>query len=97
MRLRYSRRAISDLRSIADYVRERSPAGSRVLREHLRRMIGQLADYPQLGMPTAKATLRRLVISRYPYVVFYQVTDDTIIVHHIRHVARKPIDPADLP
>ena len=96
MRLRYSGRAIDDLRSIAAYVREHNPGSAKRVRSHIRRTIDQLADFPHLGTPTARIAIRRLVISRYPYVVFYQVTDNNVIIHHIRHMARKPVDPADL-
>jgi toxin ParE1/3/4 len=35
-----------------------------------------------------------LVITPYPYLVLYEPTDDEIIVHAIRHGARKPLSPS---
>jgi hypothetical protein len=34
-------------------------------------------------------------IVRYPYLVFYEVLDREIVIHHIRHARRKPLDPGD--
>lgn len=30
----------------------------------------------------------------YPYLIFYEATDGEIIVHHVRHSARRPIGTA---
>jgi plasmid stabilization system protein ParE len=35
-------------------------------------------------------------IGRYPYLVFYTLGDDEIVILHVRHGARKPIDPGRL-
>ena len=32
-------------------------------------------------------------IVRYPYLVFYEVSESEIVVHHIRHGRRRPADP----
>jgi plasmid stabilization system protein ParE len=32
-----------------------------------------------------------LVVTPHPYLVFYEVGDDQIIIHNIRHSARHPL------
>ena len=33
-------------------------------------------------------------VVRYPYLVFYEVINNEVIIHHIRHGRRRPIDPS---
>jgi plasmid stabilization system protein ParE len=40
--------------------------------------------------------VRVLPVGRYPYLVFYTLRDDEIVILHIRHGARAPIDPSEL-
>jgi plasmid stabilization system protein ParE len=43
-----------------------------------------------IGARTDDSAIRRLVATPYPYVVFYEIADDEIIVHAVRHAARDP-------
>jgi toxin ParE1/3/4 len=31
-----------------------------------------------------------MIVSPYPYLIFYQATEDEIVVHGVRHSARRP-------
>jgi len=37
-----------------------------------------------------------LPVLRYPYLIFYTVTNEAVVVLHIRHAARAPADPQSL-
>jgi plasmid stabilization system protein ParE len=37
-----------------------------------------------------------LALTRYPYLVFYAVVADDVVILHVRHGAREPIDPSTL-
>ena len=43
------------------------------------------------GQATERFGQRRLIVSPYPYVVFYRVRDDEVIIQRIRHTARRPL------
>jgi hypothetical protein len=45
------------------------------------RLSNLLLQYPHAGQLTSKSRLRRVVASPYPYLIFYQVTGDEIIIH----------------
>jgi plasmid stabilization system protein ParE len=32
----------------------------------------------------------RIIASPYPYLIFYQATEDEIVIHGVRHGARRP-------
>lgn len=93
MKVRYSRRALADLEEIADYIRARSPKSALSVERRIRRDIDLLASFPRLGRPTDDPEVRVLPVVKYPYLVYYEITGQVIVVHHIRHGARKPYDP----
>ena len=33
---------------------------------------------------------------RYPYVILYRIAEDELLILHIRHTSRRPIDPAEV-
>ena len=93
MRLRYTRPALSDLASILDYIEERSPQGAAHTQARIQAVIGLLPRYPLIGAPTDDPTIRRVIATPYPYVILYEVGDDEVIVHTVRHSARRPAEP----
>ena len=95
MKVRYSRRALADLVHIADYVREHNPRAAVALEKRIRSSIEQLQTFPLIGRPTDDPDIRMFPIVRYPYLVFYEVMEQEILIHHIRHARREPLDPDD--
>jgi plasmid stabilization system protein ParE len=53
-------------------------------------MIDLLAEHPFSGQITSEQRLRRLVITPYPYLVFYEATEEQVVVIGVRHAARDP-------
>ena len=97
MKVRYSPRAVADLGTIADYLTKRSPQGARAVERAIRTTVALIADFPGCGPAVEqRPNVRVLPVTRYPYLVFYTVADNAVVVLHIRHAARKPIDPAAL-
>jgi toxin ParE1/3/4 len=88
--IRFDERALADLADIRDYLVERSPVGAERVRLHLVETIDRLADFPFLGRPTDEPGVRVLVL------VFYAVMADDVVILHVRHGAREPIDPSTL-
>jgi toxin ParE1/3/4 len=94
--IRFDARALADLAEIRDYLGERSPSGAERVRLHLVETIDRLSDFPFLGRATDEPGVRVLVLTRYPYLVFYAVLADDVVILHVRHGAREPIDPSML-
>ncbi|MBP2547692.1 addiction module RelE/StbE family toxin [Neorhizobium galegae] len=91
MKLLYTRPALHDLKEIASYLDPRSPQGSRRVRQRIKTLIEQLPQQAFLGKRTEDPSIRRVVAAPYPYLIFYEVTGDSIIIHAIRHGARDPL------
>ena len=95
MRLRYTAPALADLSSILAFIAERSPRGATRVQARIKAIAGVLLEYPRIGTPTDDPAIRRLVISPYPYLIFYENNDGEIIIHAIRtQHATRLISPA---
>ena len=92
MKLRYTRPALADLAEILDYVSARSPTGAAHVHSRIKAITELLLTYPRIGSPTDDPTIRRMTTPPFPYLVFYEATDDEIIIHTVRHGAREPSD-----
>ena len=90
MRLRYTISAARDLERILDSIERDSPQGAMRVKQRLHSVIALLQQYPNAGRLTTKGRLRRVVAYPYPYLVYYLATDDEIVIHGVRHGARKP-------
>ena len=97
MRAVYSPRAILDLVEISNYLTARSPTGARVIERRIRRVVGLLAEFPGAGRALdQRPQVRVMPLGRHPYLIFYSVLADEVVVLHIRHAARRPVDPSNL-
>jgi toxin ParE1/3/4 len=92
MRLRYTLPALADLAAILDYIADRSPQGAARIHSRIRAVTDLLLRYPQAGAVTDDPTIRRLTTTPYPYLIFYETSDEEIIIHAVRHGARDPSD-----
>jgi plasmid stabilization system protein ParE len=90
LRLRYTVRAATELDRILDFVAEQSPQGAQHVRARIRTVIDMLTDYPDAGRSTSRG-LRRVVAHPYPYLIYYRATANEIVIHGVRHSARKPL------
>src|SRR5258708_19716586 len=80
----------SDFGEVLDYIEKESPQSARKVHARIQRLINLTLDHPQVGARTGSKRLRRLVASPYPYLIFYEVGDDEIVIHGVRHSARRP-------
>jgi toxin ParE1/3/4 len=90
VRIRYTLPALADLNAILDYTSDASPRGSERVKKRIHGIIDLLLDYPRIGATTDDPSIRRLGTPPYPYLIFYEIADDDIIIHAIRHAARDP-------
>ncbi|MDP3646129.1 MAG: type II toxin-antitoxin system RelE/ParE family toxin [bacterium] len=90
MRVRYSPRSIQDLDDIRDYISKDNPDAAWIVASFIRRSIRFLEEWPYHGRATEKENVRRLVVTNYPYVVYYSIQgDENLIILSVRHVAQE--------
>jgi plasmid stabilization system protein ParE len=57
--------------------------------DELDRSLRLIATFPQL-QPLVDKNVRRCLVNRFPYGIFFGLTDDKIIVVAVAHLKRKP-------
>jgi len=90
VRLRYTQPALADLQGILEYIAAHSSHGARRVQARIKTLIELLVSHPNIGRRTSDPTIRRVTVTPYPYLVFYEATETEVIIHAIRHAARNP-------
>ena len=90
MRLRVTKRAATQIEKALDCIEAESPQGANHVRERIQTLFRLLTQHPYAGQATDLPGVRRLTLSPYPYLIFYRVTDDEVIVQRMRHTSRRP-------
>ena len=90
MRLRYTLPALADLSAILDYIAAHSPRGARQVQSRIKVLTDLLLLHPHIGRRTSDPAIRRMPMTPYPYLLFYEATETEIIIHAVRHAARDP-------
>jgi len=85
MRVRYSRRALSQLASLYEYLHERNRVAANDVRGSIRSTIGRLAKMSLLGKMTDERAVRVIVDPEYGYRVLYTVAARSVFVIRILH------------
>ncbi len=90
MRIEWSDHAVSDLKTISDYIEhDRSlDAANRVTRAIYEAIQG-LGGMPRLGRPGRIVSTRELPIPRLPYLAVYEIRDDRVMILDIVHGAQR--------
>jgi len=88
MRIRYAPRAIKNLNQIREYISKDNPEAAWVVASFVRRAINTLKLWPYQGRATERENVRRLVVTNYPYVVYYTVRKESVIVLNVLHTSR---------
>jgi toxin ParE1/3/4 len=92
VKVRFTRRALKQLSAVFDYIERQSPRGAENVKHRIHAVIEVLAEHPRSGRATNKVGYRRAVAHPYPYVIFYQPEDAEIVIHGVRHAARRSRD-----
>jgi hypothetical protein len=59
-------------------------------------VIGLVAHFPGSGRRLEqRPSVSVIPLGNYPYLIFYTTSGGELVVLHIRHSARKPIDPTE--
>jgi toxin ParE1/3/4 len=91
MKLRFTPQAAQDLAAIADYIRAHDSVAAQRVRAAILHSLQNLILFPQVGRAQTVEGVRKVVIRKYPYLVYYTVdeADEEIIILTIQHPARE--------
>ena len=87
LELKWSRRALSDLARILDYITQDKPDAARQLAADMRAKAEHLRVHPYLGRESAPS-VRELVLHRH-YLLTYRIKPGRVEILQVWHVAQK--------
>ncbi|CAM4365442.1 type II toxin-antitoxin system RelE/ParE family toxin [Paenibacillus alkaliterrae] len=92
-KIKYSQAAVDDMDEIFSFISQDNVSVAENILEKLDHYIAGLADFPSMGsvLSDEEYTLiqrgyRFIVVN--PYLVFYRIIDDKVIIHRILHGRR---------
>jgi plasmid stabilization system protein ParE len=94
MKVRFTPRAFADLDVIRTYIAQFIPAAAGQVVSLIEAIYKCLGDFPELGQ-RADELDARIAFSPRPYRIYYRVAGDVVILH-IRHAARRPLEPGEV-
>lgn len=85
MRLVWDDRALDDLTAIAEYIAADSPRAAHRVVDYVRSAARLLETSPELGMPSPESGLREFILTRYPYLLVYEMIDNEVRILAVFH------------
>jgi toxin ParE1/3/4 len=76
VKLRFTPRATGDLSAIAEYLHAHDPSAALAVRDTILRSLQNLTLFPEIGRRQNVEGVRKLVTSRYRYLVYYMIDED---------------------
>jgi len=88
MKVIWTEGAVDDLTVIVDHISQDSPDAARDVARAIFHGVASLASFPHLGRKRTKDSFRELVFATVSYIAVYEVLEERIFVHGIRHTSR---------
>jgi toxin ParE1/3/4 len=89
MKVRFTDTAIAELDDIFRYLSARNPNAATAVAKRVKDVAAMLAEYPLSGREVDESGVRMASLVRYPFLVFYAVTGDELVILNVRHAARQ--------
>ena len=91
LRVRVSARAAKQIAAAAEWWAQNRPSAPGAIRNDIGQSFALLAEQPGIGMQyrgTRLPSVRRLLVGRIRYFIYYRVTPDTVDVLAVWHTSR---------
>jgi toxin ParE1/3/4 len=89
MRLVWTTAAVVDLEQISEYLFEKNSELAAATIQHILQIISELKLFPRLGRLGRKEGTRELVLTQLPYLVVYELANQSFRVLRVLHGARR--------
>ncbi len=87
MSVRYTRTALREIEEVLGYLASHNPAAADAAAARIEQVIAWIDQFPRIGH-AIENDVRMLPLGRYPFLIFYTVERDGVIVRNLRHHAR---------
>ena len=89
MTLKISQLAFFEIEDAKEYYNLQNPTLGDTFKNDVKKTIENIKNFPNL-YPNITNDLKRTVLHRFPYSIFYAITDNTILILSVAHQHRKP-------
>jgi addiction module RelE/StbE family toxin len=89
MKVRYTVPAQADLDEIYTYISQHNPHAAERIKRQIKMDADILGELPFIARETEYSGTRVRKVRRYPYLIFYSVSEDEVRILHVRHGARR--------
>jgi toxin ParE1/3/4 len=89
MQIEWDPSAVRDLEEIRAFIAADKPSAAVRVAERIKSAIGRLSEFPLMGRQTQQPGIRILTIPGTPYLVYYQVPPDRVVIVAVFHGARR--------
>lgn len=89
MRVRYTRTALEEIEGIFSYIAKDNPQAAAEVVAVFEKAVTRLANYPQSAVETDIAGVRAVLALPHPYLIFYSIESETLVIRNVRHAARR--------
>jgi len=86
-------RAGRDLRAIAAHINHNNPLAAQAIIASIVASIEILSEQPLLGRKVNAQGVRRILVPRTPYIAYYRIAGEEVMILHVRDGRRKPFAP----
>jgi plasmid stabilization system protein ParE len=88
MKVRYTDTASADLEDILSYLIERNPRAAATVGKAVETAVARIATFPESAQATDEPTVRMAPAGRFPYLIFYAITEAEVQIIRVLHGAR---------
>jgi toxin ParE1/3/4 len=87
MKVAFTETALAEVEEILAYVAAQSPPVADRIVARIEQVISHIGEFPHMGHLVDERDVRIVPVGRFPYLIFYTVSDIVTILH-VRHAAR---------
>jgi toxin ParE1/3/4 len=87
MKVRYSETSLRELDEIFAYINQRNPSAAAALVDRIERLTSLIGEVPLIGQRTDEESVRMMPVVRYPFLIFYAVSEEAGGGRHLAHSA----------
>lgn len=89
MRVRFTDTANNEADQLFAHIAAHNPKAAGELAHKVEVIIARLRSFPHLGADTDISSVRVIVARPHPYLIFYSIQPDALVIRNIRHPARR--------
>jgi addiction module RelE/StbE family toxin len=88
MRVRFTATAFAEIKEIHDYIAKDNPAAANAVVLRVEQLVTRIAEFPLIAHTVEDSEIRIFPVTPFPYLVFYTVDGDDVIIRNVRHGKR---------